>query len=78
MYHGCTQVIQPDDYKDAALLASRQARRNLIEDADGDAEMENAEEEKVDTRPTKTVTSEITVNVRAISLKYSVRHRRGY
>lgn len=57
------QVIEPDDYKDAALLASRQARRNLLEAADGDAEMETAEEEKADTRPTKTVTNEITINV---------------
>lgn len=57
------QVIQPDDYKDAALLASRQARRNLMEDAEADAEMKSAEEEQADTRPTKTVTNEMTIHV---------------
>lgn len=66
------EVIEPDDFKDAALLASRQARRNLMEDADGDAAMENQEEEEADTRPTKTVTSEVTVLVRlALSLSLS-------
>uniref|UniRef100_K3WHC0 Cleavage and polyadenylation specificity factor subunit 2 n=1 Tax=Globisporangium ultimum (strain ATCC 200006 / CBS 805.95 / DAOM BR144) TaxID=431595 RepID=K3WHC0_GLOUD len=59
------EVIVPDDFKDATLLANRQARRNLIEDADGDAEMENQEEEQADTRPTKTVTSEMTIHVAA-------------
>ncbi|KAF1333779.1 Cleavage and polyadenylation specificity factor subunit, partial [Globisporangium splendens] len=59
------EVIVPDDFKDATLLANRQARRNLIEDADGDAEMENQEEEQADTRPTKTVTSEMTIHIAA-------------
>lgn len=58
------QIINPDEYKDMTLL-NRQARRNIIEDADGDVKMGNAEqEEEVETRPTKSVTSEITVKVR--------------
>lgn len=34
-----------------------------MEDADADAEMKNAEEEQADTRPTKTVTNEMTIHV---------------
>lgn len=63
---GFQQIINPNDFKDATLLANRQARRNIIEDADGDEEMENADQEAaVETRPTKTVTNEVVVNVRA-------------
>lgn len=57
------QIINPDDYKDTALLANRQARRNIIDDAEGDVEMGNAEQEAVETRPTKTVTTDVTVKV---------------
>uniref|UniRef100_M4C192 Cleavage and polyadenylation specificity factor subunit 2 n=1 Tax=Hyaloperonospora arabidopsidis (strain Emoy2) TaxID=559515 RepID=M4C192_HYAAE len=59
-------IINPDDYKDASLLASRQARRNLIENEDGDVDMDKANEEAaVETRPTKTVTNEVVVNIAA-------------
>ena len=48
------------------MLAIRQARRNLIEDANGDVDMDKANEEAaVETRPTKTVTNKVVVNVRA-------------
>ncbi|GMF10665.1 unnamed protein product [Phytophthora lilii] len=60
------EIINPDDFKDATLLANRQARRNIIEDADGDEDMENADQEAaVEARPTKTVTNEVTVNIAA-------------
>lgn len=67
--HVHVQIINPDDFKDATLLANRQARRNIIEDADGDEDMENADQEAAaETRPTKTVTNEVTVNVRSPAL----------
>ncbi|RLN59670.1 hypothetical protein BBP00_00006387 [Phytophthora kernoviae] len=61
------EIINPDDFKDASLLANRQARRNIIEDAEGDENMENADQEEavVETRPTKSVTNEVTVNIAA-------------
>ncbi|KAF4027690.1 Cleavage and polyadenylation factor 2 C-terminal [Phytophthora infestans] len=60
------EIINPDDFKDATLLANRQARRNIIEDADGDEDMENANQEAaVETRPTKTITNEVVVNIAA-------------
>ncbi|RLN63180.1 hypothetical protein BBJ28_00009742 [Nothophytophthora sp. Chile5] len=60
------EIINPDDFKDATLLANRQARRNIIEDADGDVDMENGDQDAVvETRPTKSVTSEVTVNIAA-------------
>ncbi|CAI5731256.1 unnamed protein product [Peronospora destructor] len=58
------EIINPDNFKDAALLAIRQARRNIIEDADGDDDMENADQEAaVESRPTKTVTNKVIVNI---------------
>ncbi|KAF1776916.1 Cleavage and polyadenylation specificity factor subunit 2 [Phytophthora cactorum] len=60
------EIINPDDFKDATLLANRQARRNIIEDADGDEDMENADQEAaVETRPTKTIINEVVVNIAA-------------
>lgn len=38
-----------------------------MEDADADAEMKNAEEEQADTRPTKTITNEMTIHVSDIN-----------
>jgi len=62
------QIINPDEYKDMTLV-NRQARRNIIEDADGDVKMGNAEqEEEAETRPTKSVTSETAVKVRSVPL----------
>ncbi|TDH68560.1 hypothetical protein CCR75_005669 [Bremia lactucae] len=59
-------IINPDDFKDATLLANRQARRNIIEDADGDEDMKNAgQDTTIEIRPTKTVTNEIVVNIAA-------------
>lgn len=69
----CEQIINPDDFKDAKLLANRQARRNIIEDAERDEDMENAgQDTTIDTRPTKTVTNEIVVNVRRVSRILSI------
>ncbi|EGZ29476.1 hypothetical protein PHYSODRAFT_552782 [Phytophthora sojae] len=60
------EIINPDDFKDATLLANRQARRNIIEDADGDEDMESADKEAAaETRPTKTITNEVTVSIAA-------------
>ncbi|KAL7680025.1 putative ribosomal protein L25 [Plasmopara halstedii] len=60
------EIINPEDFKDATLLANRQARRNLIDDADGDEDMESADQEvAAETRPTKSVTSEVVVNIAA-------------
>jgi hypothetical protein len=74
--NGCpdaTQIINPDDYKDATLLANRQARRNIIEDAEGDEDMEKADQEAAaETRPTKTITNEVTINVRTPTLSMAI------
>ncbi|GMF36590.1 unnamed protein product [Phytophthora fragariaefolia] len=71
----CIQIINPDDFKDATLLANRQARRNIIEDADGDEDMENADKEAAaETRPTKTITNEVAVNVRYLHSTLKLSH----
>ncbi|KAI9911602.1 hypothetical protein PsorP6_009581 [Peronosclerospora sorghi] len=60
------EIINPDDFRDSTLIVTRQARRNIIENVDGDENMENAEQEApVDTRPTKTVMNEVVVNIAA-------------
>lgn len=67
------QIINPDDYKDTSLLANRQSRRNIIDDAEGDVEMGNADQEvAAETRPTKTVTNDVAVKV--CTSKYEVKH----
>jgi cleavage and polyadenylation specificity factor subunit 2 len=64
------EIISPDDFRDTSLASSRQARKQLTEDGDGDENMEDEEEENdeevVDTRPTKTVTEEVTITVRCL------------
>ncbi|DBA01353.1 TPA: hypothetical protein N0F65_001592 [Lagenidium giganteum] len=57
------EIIVPDDYKDMTLAANRPARKGYV-DADGDAEMAEVEVAQ-DTRPTKTVTNEVTVMISA-------------
>lgn len=59
------EIIKPEDFKDSSLIAARQSRKGFF-DADGDVDMGKEEVELAhETRPTKTVTNQLTIIVAA-------------